>query len=240
VPELIFTVAEDSPPAYGLLASALRDAVLREDADAELLSSSTLPPPRPDRVYVLVGTPANPTAAPTQDLKRTIAISAALPGSAAWEATLALAPRVAITLHPNHAATQEIQASGCWAGHLQLGYEPSWDRFDPAAEPELEVIRAPAEPAYFDWVAALAAIHSGAVVLHERAISTLPLIPGRHIYIAARESLPAVAEALRAEPERLRQTAAEAHDFIARLLRMDIGAAALLGHSRGLVVQPIG
>ncbi len=239
MPELVFSVAAGSGHAYEMLAEALQGEVGRQDAVVSPVTGE-LPALRPDRVFVAVGAVEELAQAPEARRDRTILISPSPPGTARFDAEMAMAPKVALTLHPNFAVARKMQDEGLPAGHLQLGYEPAWDAFDPAAGTELEIIRSESEMPCFDWLRALLAIHRGAVVLHERCLGSPPLIAGRHIFVASRESIPAMAEALRADQERCQRVAQEAHLFISRLLRMEIGAAALIGHARVLVVQPVG
>jgi len=253
MPELIFTVAESAAPQHAFAAAALSDEVAQQDASATLIKGP-LPELRPDRVFVAVGVPGGLSDAPEPVRAHTILISLSHPGTAEFEAEVALSTQVGMTLHANFAVALDLHAKGVRIGHLQLGFHREWASCDPAAdrpvdlvrdepgsrleEAKLAVVSAGREQPCFDWPLALRAIHAGAVVLHERGRGMAPLAPGRHLFVAAPESATAVAEALLEEPTRLREVAAEARLFIERLLPMSIGAAALLGQARTLVVQP--
>lgn len=251
MPELLFTVATDSPPEFHLLAEALRREVVAQDAVARLVDKP--PPPRPDRVYVALGAPSELRDAPQRQRARTIVVSPSQPGSPGHQAVLELAPRVALTLHPNFFVARRLIDRGLRAAHLQLGYTPAWDesigaersldtveanRIDRLSKAKLALISGNEGPLAFDWLHSLLAIHRGAVVLHEHCFGAAPLDAGRHMFVASGDSVEAVADALLADPERRGRVATEAHRFISELLPMSVGASALLGYARSLLVQP--
>lgn len=239
MPEFVFSLLGDVPSEQRLLAESLRDQLVAQDADARILEDK-LPLARPDRVVVAVGDPEPLAKAPGPVRTKTIRIAFGTPGNEQGAAGGEIADLIALTVSPNFAAVEQMRKAGWRAAHLQLGYEPAWDRCEEVAgDPPLTLIEGLGEAPYFDWLASLLAIHRGTVVLHEHSIGYLPLRPGQHIFVAARERLNCVAAALEQDPERRRQTATAAHDFLARLVPMSVAASALLGHARALLMQPV-
>jgi len=91
---------------------------------------------------------------------------------------------------------------------------------------------------YFDWPAALAAIHGGSVVLHEQSRGMAPLVAGRHLFVADTAVLDPLAAALLRDPARLDEVRREAIGFLRDSLPLARAAAALAGAARSLVGQP--
>jgi hypothetical protein len=118
-----------------------------------------------------------------------------------------------------------------------LGYAPGWDRFDAEAAPEITILRDGG--GYFDWPAALRAVHGGSVVLHEHSRGLAPLVAGRHLFVGDTAALDMLATALLRDTERLDEVRREAFGFVRDSLPLARGAAALIGAARALVAQPL-
>jgi Glycosyl transferase family 2/Glycosyl transferases group 1 len=84
-----------------------------------------------------------------------------------------------------------------------------------------------AESQSFEWVRFLEAACNGCVMLSEQCIDHHPLVPGEHFLVAGADSLPLVAGHLLDDPERLRQVAVQAYDFVHDQLPMDPSVARL-------------
>ena len=236
MPELVFVLPTGGADRVADLAAALAAEVGAQDAAAAVVA--TAPEPRPDRVCVLLeGAGGEEAALPARDLPRTVAVLTAPPASERFAAAAELAGRAGASFHVNSAAVAPLHALGVPARHLQLGFAASWADSLPRAGAAPEVLRDCG--GYFDWVRALRAIHRGAAVVHEEALGTAPLIPGRHLLLAAPAELEALAATLAGEPERLRRIGAEALEFLREALPMALAAAALVGTARTLVAQPL-
>jgi hypothetical protein len=230
MPELAFLAPHD--PVSRDLAAALCREVERQDAAALLAAAP--PPPRPDRVYVAVEEEGMEGVA-TPDPRRTILVALTSPADAAFEQTVERAREAGAVFHVNYPAIERLRQAGVPARHLQLGFAEGCRGFDPAAAPELEVIGG----RYFDWPRAARAIHRGAVVLHRHALGVAPLVPGRHLFVGAEDSLDVLAEALRQDRDRLAEVRLQALEFLRDALPLSLAAGALLGAARALVAQPL-
>ncbi|HEX5711868.1 MAG TPA: hypothetical protein VFX85_00985 [Solirubrobacterales bacterium] len=237
MPELVFVPPPGGADRDADLAAALAAEVGAQDAAA--LVATAAPERRPDRVCVLLGAACEGEGAlPAEDLPRTIAVLSAAPESERFAAAAELAGRAGAAFHVNSEAIAPLHALGVPARHLQLGYAESWaETLGPAPSPAPEVLRDRA--GYFDWVAALRALHRGAVVVHEEALGVAPLVPDRHLFLAAPDRLEALAANLAGEPERLERVRAAALEFLRAALPMALAAAALIGSARMLVAQPL-
>jgi len=250
VPELVFLAPEAAAGPAADLAVVLSEEIGRQDAASTLVPGRGLDL-RSDRVFVLVVGDEDP--GPLPELSRTIVVLLAPPGTDCFEQDVAVAREAGGVFHVNAVAVQELLAIGVPAKHLQLGYAPGWDRFDPQATREasiaavddldaltrsqLAIVRS--AEGYFDWPRALRAIHCGAVVLHERSLGMAPLLAGRHLFVAAAERLEPVAAVLLRDRERLDCVRAEALDFLHQAVPLELAAAALIGAARTLVAQPL-
>lgn len=230
MPELLFLAPDEQPAAT--LADALCREVDRQDAAARLVRE--LPPPRADRVYLVVEGYAEPAATLSPDPARTIHVLLASPQEEGFAAAAARARSAGAAFHVNFAAVEALHGLGVPARHLQLGHAEGCQAGG-GRRGELQILRG----RYFDWPRALLAMHGGGVVLHEQALGMAPLVAGRQLFVASAESLDAVAEALREDPERLARTGEEALGFLRTALPLSLAAAALLGAARTLVAQPL-
>ena len=83
-----------------------------------------------------------------------------------------------------------------------------------------------------DWLAAMDAIHTGAVILAEQATEIAPFEAGRHLFVGAAASLPWLAEELLSDPARLtavREAAyARLRDWLPFSVSVGVFRAALL------------
>jgi hypothetical protein len=238
MPELAFVVPETAAGSVVEFATALSHEVGSQDAAS--LVCAGFPEPRSDRVYITIDAVEKKGCGPEASrLSRTISILLAPPGSKRFDAGAELARRSGVAFHVNLPATERLLDIGVQARHLQLGYSPVWEEASPAAAPEpLTTIRD--SGGYFDWVRSLCAIHRGAVVLHEQSLGLAPLLPGRHLFVAAPSALDAVAGALLEDPQRLDFVRRESLDFLRGALPLALAAAALIGAARALVAQPLG
>lgn len=253
MPELAFLASEAAAGPAVDLAVVLSQEVDRQDAASALVPSGSLDF-RSDRVFVRVVGDEGPGSLPEpSELSRTIVVLLALPGAAGFERGVEVARGAGGVFHVNATAVQGLRAIGVPARHLQIGYAPGWDRFDPRSarevsiavaddlgaltQSQLAVIRS--AEGYFDWPRALRAIHCGAVVLHERSLGMTPLVAGQHLFVAAAERLDPVAAVLLRDRERLDHVRAEALDFLRRALPLELAAAALIGMARTLVARPV-
>jgi hypothetical protein len=236
MPELVFPMPDADGAPAGDLAAALADEVGRQDA-VGLLGSDVVLEQRADRVHVLIQGGTEGRAEAPSDLSRTIVVLLAPPGGECFEQGVELARRAGAAFHVNAAAAACLLDSGLYVRHLQLGYTPVWDRFDPGASPELAIVRD--SGGYFDWPAALQAIHGGAVVLHEHSQGLTPLVAGRHLFVGDPAALDLLATALLRDPARLDRVRRQALDFLRDSLPLARAAAALNGAARALVAQPL-
>jgi hypothetical protein len=235
MPELAFLLPDPGAGPAVELTAALAAAVGRQDA--AVLRAASPPPPRPDRVHVLLsGVVEEAAEPPPTALPRTILIFTAPPGSTGFERGAERARQAGAVFHANPAAVERLLELGVPARHLQLGYAVEWDRWDPGRPAELETIADCG--GYFDWPRALAAMHGGRVVLHEAALGMAPLVAGRHLFVATSEALEDVATALRRDQPRLDKVRQQAHEFLRGALPLGLAAAALVGAARTLVAQP--
>ena len=237
MPELVFVLPRGSADRDADLAAALAAEVGAQDAAAAVVT--TAPEPRPDRVCVLLGEACEEGAAlPAADLPRMIAVLTAAPAGERFAAAAELAGRAGAPFHLNSAAIAPLHALGVPARHLQLGYAESWAAvLEPEPRPTAAALGD--RGGYFDWVAALRAMHGGAVVVHEEALGLAPLVPDRHLFVAPPDGLEALTAELESEPERLERVRAEALEFLRGALPMALAAAALIGSARMLVAQPL-
>ena len=252
MPELAFVVPNAGADRAADLTTALSGEVSRQDA-ASLLCAG-FAEPRADRAYVVLGAAGETDAEPTaSQLSRTIVILLAPPGSERFASGAELARRAGAAFHVNSVATERLLEIGVPARHLQLGYSPAWEAPNAAAAGDLTI--APVDElellaraqlttigdsgGYFDWVRALRAIHSGAVVLHEHSVGSAPLVAGRHLFFAAPAAQDAIAAALLDDQQRLDRVRREALEFVRGALPLALAAAALIGTARTLVAQPL-
>jgi hypothetical protein len=227
MPELVF-VSADAPAE---LAAALAVEVARQDAASLVLPAA--PEPRGDRIPVFF----DGAAVSTSQLPRAIAIVLAPPGSARFDAAVERTRAAGAVFHVNSTATERLLELGIPARHLQLGWSEAWQVESGPAEDRLAVIGGAG--GYFDWVRALAALHAGRVPLQERGLGMAPMVAGRHLFVADRAAIDAVAAALRRDPDRLAAVVEEARRFVREALPLALAAGALVGAARALVAQPV-
>ncbi len=233
MPELIFVAGQSPLDPLADLAEALAAEVSRQDAVASVVA--TFPEPRADRIAVIFdGDPYASRELGSGEMSRSVAVVTKSPGSGEFRAAADLAARVGASFHVNSTAVADLHRAGVPARHLQLGYSSAWPERSVRAD-GLAVLEG---DGYFDWVMALASIHRGEVVLHERCLGMAPLVAGRHLFVAAPESIDPVAEILRQDRERLAKVRELAAAFTREALPLALAAAALIGAARVLVAQP--
>ena len=236
MPELAFLMPNAGDGPSDDLAAALCEEVGRQDA-VGVLCAGALPEPRPDRVYVVLDGAGEGGGDVSPDPSRTVVVLLAPPGTDRFDRGVELARRAGAVFHVNAAAVESLLELGVPARHLQLGYSAAWEGSDAAARPEVAIVRD--THGYFDWPAALRAIHGGSVVLHERALGLAPMVAERHLFVADPDALDPIATALLRDPDRLEEVRREALGFLRDALPLARAAAALIGAARVLVAQPL-
>jgi len=145
VTELCFVLARGQNHFFFELADALR-AELEATGVRTALSTSGFPDTDGDCVFALLppheyfaleGHRRPPSG---EALARTIFITAEQPESVHFRQNAALAPAAGALFDINERAVRAYRRRGHGAQHLQLGYTPSWDHFDPGGRRELDVI----------------------------------------------------------------------------------------------------
>jgi hypothetical protein len=91
----------------------------------------------------------------------------------------------------------------------------------------------------FEWQAALDAVHAGAVVVTEQSAGISPLVPGRHLVVAAPESLPYVIDGLLSDEERLAELRIAAHERLSQWIPFALSVSILRAAVVELVGEPI-
>jgi Glycosyl transferase family 2 len=142
--ELAFVMSPLQNWFFHELVAALQEELERQNIPSSL-STEGFPEPRHDRVYVVVppheyvaleGKDALP---PDQLLGRTIFVCAEQPGTGHFDADVELARRAGATFDINRWSVELLRRAGVAARHLQLGYTPRWDHFDPDRERDIDV-----------------------------------------------------------------------------------------------------
>ena len=114
--------------------------------------------------------------------------------------------------------------------------ETKWDLL-PRAKILLNIHRGD-EP-HFEWLRALDAIHSGAVVVTEHSGGIAPLVAGEHLLATSPGSLPFVLDSVLRDPERLARTRAAAYERIRSWLPMALSVSVLRAAAVELVGRPV-
>jgi GT2 family glycosyltransferase len=143
--ELAFVMSPKQNWFFKELVAAIRDELDRQGIPSSLHTDG-FPPPQGDRVYVLV--PPHEYAAlegahalPGDDvLCRTIFLCAEQPHTVHFRQNLELAERAGAVFDINRAAVARFQEAGITTRHFQLGYTPTWDRFDPDRVRDIDVV----------------------------------------------------------------------------------------------------
>jgi GT2 family glycosyltransferase len=95
------------------------------------------------------------------------------------------------------------------------------------------------EEPYFEWLRAMDAIHSGAVIVSERSEGFEPLRSGHNLFFGDPRSLGFIADGLLADPAYLAKMGRETHDFAKRSMPFAASVGELAGAARALVARPI-
>lgn len=141
--EIAFVLAAGQNAFFRELAEALRGELEGLGVEATI-ATGDFPAPRRGLVYVLL--PPHEYAElrrgelPWRLLGRTIFVCAEQPGTHWFGSNLALTRLGGAIFDVNRASVRRLEQLGIAAEHLPLGYTPMWDRFDPAAEPQLDVV----------------------------------------------------------------------------------------------------
>ena len=140
--EIEFLLARGQNAFFAELAAILRDELLELGRPARVTVGAE-GDPSPDRVQVLL--PPHEYATLTDGgldrarLAGMIFVCAEPPASPWFEGNVALAPLAGAVFDINLASVEELAAIGIAARHLPLGYARSWDRFDAAAERDVDI-----------------------------------------------------------------------------------------------------
>jgi hypothetical protein len=143
VTELAFVLAPGQNAFFRELAEALRAELEALGVEAGI-ATGDFPEPRDGLVYVLV--PPHEYAElrrgdlPTGLLGRTIFVCAEQPESPWFGSNLALTRLGGAVFDINRASVRRMRELGIEAEHLQLGYTPLWDRFDPEAARDVDIL----------------------------------------------------------------------------------------------------
>jgi GT2 family glycosyltransferase len=143
--ELAFVMSPEQSWFFKELVAAIRDELEHQGIPSSLHLDG-FPPPRADRVYVLVAPDefvalAGKYALPADELlARTILICTERPSTARFEGTLALGRRAGTVFDISREAVEAFERNGVSAHHFQLGYASRWDRFDPAGVRDVDVV----------------------------------------------------------------------------------------------------
>jgi hypothetical protein len=141
--EIAFVLAPGQNAFFRALAEALR-AELETLGVAAGISEGDFPAPRKGLVYVLI--PPHEYAElrrgdlPPELLGRTIFVCAEQPGTPWFGSNLGLTRLGGAIFDVNPASVRRMRELGIEAEHLPLGYTPLWDRFDPEADPPVDVL----------------------------------------------------------------------------------------------------
>jgi hypothetical protein len=142
VPEIEFVLAHRQNAFFAELARLLRDELAGLGVDARIAVGAGSPP-RDDRIQVLLPPheyeALTPGGIPSDRIGRMIFICAEPPESSWFEGNVRLAPRAGAVFDINRASVEQFAVRGIEVGHLQLGYSPSWDRFDADGERDVDV-----------------------------------------------------------------------------------------------------
>jgi GT2 family glycosyltransferase len=144
VPELAFVVASGGNWFFDEMVAAIRQELDRQGVPSSVHQS--FPPQRDDRVYVFVAPHeyvllhGHAAVPPGEVLARTIVLSTEQPGSFFFGLGVEISECAAATFDINSYAVESLVGAGVAARHLQLGYTPQWDRFDPDRERDIDVL----------------------------------------------------------------------------------------------------
>jgi hypothetical protein len=142
-PELVFTLAGGQNHFFVELAEALVDELHALGARARI-ATDEYPEPARDAVRVLLPPHEYVTVSgfrpPPELLGRCIGISAEQPASIFFEGNVELARELGAVFDINPRAIRAYRRHGVAAEHLQLGHCRRWDRFDAAAERDIDVV----------------------------------------------------------------------------------------------------
>jgi Glycosyl transferases group 1 len=140
--EIEFVLARGQNAFFKELARILR-AELRELGVEATIADGSGSRSRPGLVQILMPPheyeALTPGGIPPDRIGRMIFVSAEPPASPWFEGNVRLAPLAGAMFDINQASVKEFESRGIAVRHLQLGYSPAWDRFDPGLEREVDV-----------------------------------------------------------------------------------------------------
>ena len=145
MPELAFVIADGGNWFFDELVIAIREELDRQRIRS-VVSAGEFPKPRSDRVNVLVAPHEyslihGDAAMPVDEvLARTIVLSTEQPGSIFFDLGVAASRLAGITFDLNAWGVDRLRAAGIDARLFQLGYTPSWDRFDEVRERDIDIL----------------------------------------------------------------------------------------------------
>jgi hypothetical protein len=143
MPDVAFVLAPGQNAFFRELAEVLR-AELEKLGVGATIAEGDFPEPRKGLVYVLL--PPHEYAElrrgdmPAELLGRTIFVCAEQPGSQWFGSNLGLTRLGGAVFDVNPASVRRMRELGIEAEHLPLGYTPLWDRFDPDADPSVDLL----------------------------------------------------------------------------------------------------
>jgi GT2 family glycosyltransferase len=144
VPELAFVMSPRQNWFFFELVEAIRSELTAQGVVSTVQEDFS--DPSPNRVYVLappheyVALEGQAALPAPELLQRTVFLCAEQPGTVHFDHNIELARRAGAVFDINARSVELFRAAGIPARQLGLGYTPTWDHFDDAAERDIDVL----------------------------------------------------------------------------------------------------